>query len=306
MSENTNPLWESNAESQLLEARLNGFWNPDYFNRILLPLLGVKAGDRVLDVGSGNGALTLLLARHLPGAHFTGVDITASLVNEGRELALQRGLKNVEFVTGDALNLPFPDGTFDVVVCQTLLIHLGKPATAISEMYRVLKPGGRLMAAEYHVLTPTIPIEKNRLQPSAAEAGSLGRLGQIIFNGYRASGNGDLQAGSKVPFLLTDAGFEVTDVRINDRVLFAFPPFAKATEQNSLAELQSWEMLIKDPAYKAWLTDVMKAGGGTEEDVTAFLQLMPDHTNEVLDPQSDFSFLWLANPVLLAIFARKP
>ncbi len=57
-NEQHNSLWESEAEARMLEGRLNGFWNPDYLKHILLPLLNLKPGNKVLDVGTGTGALT--------------------------------------------------------------------------------------------------------------------------------------------------------------------------------------------------------------------------------------------------------
>ena len=57
-NEQHNSLWESEAEARMLEGRLNGFWNPDYLKHILLPLLNLKPGNKVLDVGAGTGALT--------------------------------------------------------------------------------------------------------------------------------------------------------------------------------------------------------------------------------------------------------
>src|SRR5690349_7885989 len=134
-------LSQADAFADVLENRINGFWNEDYFTKIILPLLNLKAGDKVLDVGAGNGALTLLLARHFPDAHFTGVDITPTLVEDAKRLSQKLGIQNVEFMEGDALQLPFEDERFDATVCQTVLMHLPDPAKAVSEMSRVLKQG---------------------------------------------------------------------------------------------------------------------------------------------------------------------
>lgn len=298
-------LWNSDAEARLLENRLNGFWNPDYFTRILLPLLNLKAGTRVLDVGAGTGALTLLLAHHLPEIQFVGIDVTASLVADARAQAKTLGIQNVEFVEGDALNLPFENDSFDATVCQTVLIHLSDPVRAIGEMSRVLKPGGTFMAAEFHLLYADMPIEADRLMPTDEEARELGRLGHMIFTGYKASGQGDMKLGGRVPFLVIDAGLDIMDIRINDRVAHAFPPYRKPADRMALAELEGWEAFVHDPTYRAWLTGAMKAGGGTEADVDAFIALLPKHSPDVFAPESTFAFLWLINPVLLVTIAQK-
>lgn len=218
--------WAGSSLGQLLESRLAGFWNPDYLQQIILPLLGLKSGARILDVGSGTGSLTLLLAGLLPDAQVIGVDITPKLIADARTQAAAFGLTNAEFQHGDALNLQFEDDSFDAAVCQTLLIHLPNPSAAVREMTRVVKPGGRFMAAEYHTLSAEWPIDRQRLVLTDAEAFECARYTQMMINGFRNSGQGDLKLGGQVPFLAVDAGLEVVDVRINDRVPHAFSPLA--------------------------------------------------------------------------------
>jgi SAM-dependent methyltransferase len=302
---NHHELWESNAEAQLLESRMNGFWNPDYFNRIILPLLNLQPGSKVLDVGAGNGALTLLLARCLPDVRFVGVDITSTLVEEAKRQAEKMNLHNVEFMEGDALNLPFENESFDAAVCQTLLIHLSQPAKAVAEMSRILKSGGIFMAAEFHILFFENSMDSAEYSSSMEEEMALCRYTQMILHGYRKSGQGDLKIGGRVPFLAHNEGLTIVDIRINDRVPHAFPPYKKASEQNSIAEMKSWDMLFKDAGYRAWLTGAMIAGGGTESDVEGFFKLFSFHPAEAFHEQSNLAFVWLINPVLLVTIARK-
>ena len=302
---NHHELWESNAEAQLLESRLNGFWNPDYFSRIILPLLNLQPGSKVLDVGAGNGALTLLLARCLPDVRFVGVDITSTLVEEAKRQAEKMKLLNVEFMEGDALNLAFENESFDAAVCQTLLIHLGQPAKAVAEMSRILKPGGTFMAAEFHILFFENSIDSEEYSASKEEEMALCRYTQMILHGYRKSGQGDLKIGGRIPFLARSAGLAIVDIRINDRVPHAFPPYKKPSEQNSLAEMKSWETLFKDAGYRAWLMGAMIAGGGTESDVEGFFKLFTFHPAEAFHEPSNLGFVWLINPVLLVTIARK-
>jgi len=111
-----------------------------------LDLLGVTAGERVLDVGCGSGVVTRDIARRVGQAGRTvGVDPSPQFLVVARELAEAAGLGGgVEFREGNALSLPFPDGAFDVAVAVTVLSHTPGGESAIPEMARVVCPGGRV------------------------------------------------------------------------------------------------------------------------------------------------------------------
>lgn len=111
-----------------------------------LGLLDIAAGERVLDVGCGSGAVTREVARRVGGGGVAvGVDPSPALLGVARELAQESGLGDrVQFCEGNVLRLPFPDRSFDAVVCVTVLSHVRGGETAIPELARVLRAGGRL------------------------------------------------------------------------------------------------------------------------------------------------------------------
>jgi SAM-dependent methyltransferase len=111
-----------------------------------LDLLGVQAGECVLDVGCGSGAVTRDIARRVgPAGRVVGVDPSPQFLVVARELAEEAGLgSGLEFREGSALHLPFPPGSFDVAVAVTVLVHTPGGGSAVAEMARVVRPGGRV------------------------------------------------------------------------------------------------------------------------------------------------------------------
>lgn len=107
----------------------------------LVAFAGVRAGQKVLDVACGTGVVAITAAR--AGARVTGLDLTPELIERARYNAQLAGMV-VEWHEGDVEKLPFADGTFDVVVSQFGHIFAPRPAVAIAEMLRVLKPGGTI------------------------------------------------------------------------------------------------------------------------------------------------------------------
>lgn len=99
-------------------------------------------GARVLDIGCGTGPQSRTIARRPGVGEVVGVDQMAPFVERARELAAD--IPNVSFRQGDARDLPFGDGEFDVVVLHTLLTHVPGPEGVLAEVHRVLRPGGRV------------------------------------------------------------------------------------------------------------------------------------------------------------------
>lgn len=121
----------------------------------LLPEL--RSGMRLLDVGCGPGTVTTGLARAVAPGGVVGIDLSADVLGFARGHAASERVENVTFQLGDVYRLDFADGAFDVVYANQLLQHLTDPVRAISEMRRVLKPGGLLAVrdADYATMCPS-------------------------------------------------------------------------------------------------------------------------------------------------------
>jgi ubiquinone/menaquinone biosynthesis C-methylase UbiE len=127
------------------------------FREKTLEHLAVQANDRILDVGCGTGSLTLAISRRL--GHYGsvwGIDAAPRMIAIARRKAQVASLP-AQFDPGVAEDLEFPDGTFDLVVNSMFTHHIDTDLKrrAFAEMYRVLRPGGRLVTAD--VDRPTTP-----------------------------------------------------------------------------------------------------------------------------------------------------
>jgi len=101
---------------------------------------------RVLDCGVGTGALSSALARVMPGSfRLDAIDLSPRMLERARDRLRADGLE-ATLQRGDACALPYNDGAFDIVMTAHMLEHLPDPGVALSEMVRVLKPGGLLIA----------------------------------------------------------------------------------------------------------------------------------------------------------------
>ena len=166
------------------------------------------AGSLVLEAGCGVGAQTLTLASTSPQALFVSVDISPDSLAQAKARVREAGLGNVMFQKADVFSLPFAEAHFDHVFVCFVLEHLVSPGKALTELRRVLKPGGTLTAIEGdHGSAYFHP-----------DSECARRAIQCLVDLQRHAG-GDALIGRRLYPLLVQAG--VQDVRVSPRMVYA-------------------------------------------------------------------------------------
>lgn len=237
MCENKKP----HSADYLGEAR-DYWWNEDYLDS-LARRFELSNCTTLVDVGCGKGYMAYKFAPYLKyKAMVYGFDRELRWIKEARcknRIQASRGDIEFHFETGDACNIPLPDGVADITMCQTLLIHLQEPLKAISEMKRVTNEAGWIVAIEPNNVVSSL------IQDSLDEGNIEVKLADLevqmrMERGKKTLGEGFSSIGDRVPELFQQAGLKDIQVWLADKALALIPPYDTHEKRLRAQELLDW------------------------------------------------------------------
>jgi demethylmenaquinone methyltransferase/2-methoxy-6-polyprenyl-1,4-benzoquinol methylase len=145
----------------------------------MMDWLAPRPGQTLLDVAGGTGDISFRFLKRAGYGHATVLDLTESMLVEGRKRAEAAQMADsLDWVTGDAMALPFADNSFDVYTISFGIRNVTRPQEALNEAFRVLRPGGRLMVLEFSQL-PNPALQKAY---DLYSFNVIPRMGQAIAN----------------------------------------------------------------------------------------------------------------------------
>lgn len=170
----------------------------------LLQAAALQPGERVLDVACGTGLVARLAAERVgPTGTVTGVDISPDMIEVAQPTPAP-AVPAVDWQVGDAASLPLPDGAYDVVLCQMGLMFMEDRPRALSEMRRVLAPGGRLVVNTPGPIQPPFQLMEQAIVDHINP--ELGGFVRAVFS---------MHEPGAVAALLRDAGFDDVDAKVS-------------------------------------------------------------------------------------------
>ncbi len=245
------------------------WWHCDFLD-LMAERWRLGEAASLADIGCGQGHWSRLLYPYLRStARLTGIDREPRWIAEAAEnfrtAFPQVAPEHFTFVQGDATELPLPDKAFDVVTCQTVLMHLARPLDALREMLRILRPGGLLICVEpnnlwnylsFSSLTATEPVE------------TVVRRFEFWLRYHRgkiAADQGDHTIGDLLPGYFAEVGLTEIAVHQSDRAAAIFPPYDNPVQQALLEQEQTSKSSATGPWNREEVRRCVLVGGGTEQ-----------------------------------------
>ncbi|MEA2435617.1 MAG: hypothetical protein QOF65_173 [Thermoleophilaceae bacterium] len=283
------------------------WWNLDHLE-VFARRIGLGSARTVLDVGSGVGHWGRLLSHVLPqDATLVGIDPEPRWVEEATARAADAGLgERFSYRTAAAEDLPFDDESFDLVTCQTVLMHVSDPGRAVAEMVRVTKRGGLVVAAEPNNRVITMMDTSMTVGLPLEERVDVVRFYVTCENGKIALGEGNNSIGDLVPGYFNDAGLEDIQACQSDKVSLMVPPYA-GDDQQALKEAY-----IADAERGGWgwsreeACRYYAAGGGDAAEFDDVWERRMEETRQLAAAVENGTYHAAGGDVIYLVSGRRP
>lgn len=283
------------------------WWNADFLE-LIAKRFHLDQVEAVLDVGCGIGHWGQCLAHVFPqDVRVTGVDREETWIAQATQRAKTFGLsERYHYQKGDVTLLPFEESSFDLVTCQTVLIHLKDPKQALQEMLRVLKPGGLLLAAEPNNFGNGAVGSSLTEGLSVDEVVDRMRFALIVERGKQAMGLGFNSVGDLIPGYLAEVGGENIRVYLSDKATPIFPPYSTKEQKVNIQQTKEWT----SRGFIGWdreeVREYFLAGGGREVEFDRYHELLLQDAKETLQAIEKGTYHSAGGGLTYLIAAQKP
>ena len=278
------------------------YLNVDYLQFLVEKVWKITKKVDVVDFGCGYGYLGLVLMPSLPeGSTYTGVDISEELIKKGREIFKSVPFDH-KFILSSANGVPEKDDTFDIAICNSVLMHIPEPDAVLTEMKRITKNDGMIITCEsnwnaVNALLYIDGIKKSKIT-------DLGFL-QILFERIHEKTKTDGNIGMKMPVIMARNNIKNIQARISDSVRIIL-----ADEKNE--EQDSIYTSLQSDGFGAELTDEQKSGkinwfieqGFSREEATDYLE-KEIKLNEMFRNRDELNMVYAAAMTFCFGYVRK-
>ena len=278
------------------------YLNIDYLQFLIEKVWKITKKVDVIDFGCGYGYLGLVLMSLLPnGSSYTGVDISEKLINKGKEIFKELPF-NHKFILSSANNVPEKDDTFDIAICNSVLMHIPEPDAVLAEMKRITKNDGMIITCEsnwnaVNALLYIDGIKKSKIT-------DLGFL-QILFERIHEKTKTDGNIGMKMPVIMARNNIKNIQARISDSVRIILADEKNVDQDSIYTSLQSdgfGEELSDEQKSKKinWFMEL----GFSEEEATKYLE-KEIKLNEIFRNRDELNLVYAAAMTFCFGYVRK-
>jgi len=305
------------SEEWLTDSR-DFWWNSDFLV-LMSKRWNLASVKTVLDVGCGHGHWGQRLFDVLPtDATMAGIDFEPKWIEIAQQRAVRRGVQErCRYQVGGAYQLDYSDDTFDMVTCQTLLIHLADPLKAIREFLRVLKPGGLLAVVEPNNLSANLVhgsiklfespelLLKSRYE-SIGDTLAIVKFFLLCEQGKVACGEGSNSLGDLIPGLFVDAGVTHVQTYTSDCASALLPPYNSPSQRAAVGDLKQARKSKRAAWDRQESLRYFLAGGGTESEFDKLWALLLRRLDETVDAIHNKTYHSAGGGLVYLISGRKP